>query len=86
MPHVRRNIDINIRNIVRNISDLLLSVLLNYMMKSYSKNHHHNMEIVRYAAYDCLYLLLDGDTMNVVEKLYAADVFMRLDMITLATG
>ena len=34
MPHVKRNIDTNIRKIVKNISDLLLSVQLSYMMNN----------------------------------------------------
>ena len=83
-PLARRNTDQSIRKSVRNMSDLQLSMLLNYTMKNYSNNHHHNLEIVQYASSNYQHLLRGEDIIHVAERRYAADVLMRLFMITKA--
>ena len=63
------------------MSDLLQNVLqLSCMMKSYSSNHHHNLEIVQFVSYKCHYFIQGGDIIPVVGKGYAVDVFMLLSM------
>ena len=60
---------------------MLLNVLLSYMILNYSNSHHHSMKIVQFVSYEYLHFKRGINTILVVEKLYAVDVFMLLSMI-----
>ena len=71
-PHVKRNIDQNIRNSVRD-------EWLSCMIKNYSNNLLQKKKIVRFVFYVCPHLIRGGDIRRVVGNSYAVDACMHFN-------
>jgi len=63
MLHVKRNIDINTRKIVRSISGVLLNC-----MTRYSSNNLHQLKIVQFVSYEYQHLIQEVNTKHAVER------------------